>query len=178
MKIYLILTHHHSDHSFGMSVFKEKGATIIAHCDSVNFLKEDNGEYKDFIVNRFFKNPTIGNSILGNVKLSTPDKLIDKDTTMLIDETAIEIIVTKGHSNSDTCVYHKDSQTLFAGDTIYEGMAPTTRFGEMSDWKEWVVGLNRLNKIEIKTICPGHGRLCGKNEILKNKRYLEDMIKS
>ncbi|MFQ6068209.1 MAG: MBL fold metallo-hydrolase [Candidatus Bathyarchaeia archaeon] len=36
--ITLILTHHHSDHIFGMRVFKEKEAKIIAHKNLKSFL--------------------------------------------------------------------------------------------------------------------------------------------
>lgn len=36
--LFLILTHHHSDHTFGMRAFKEAGAKIIAHKNARSFL--------------------------------------------------------------------------------------------------------------------------------------------
>jgi glyoxylase-like metal-dependent hydrolase (beta-lactamase superfamily II) len=39
--LYLILTHHHSDHVFGMRVLKEKGAKVIAHAGVRKFLEND-----------------------------------------------------------------------------------------------------------------------------------------
>ena len=47
-ELYLILTHHHSDHVFGTRVFKDRGATIIGHEGITEELAGDNGFYKNF----------------------------------------------------------------------------------------------------------------------------------
>jgi glyoxylase-like metal-dependent hydrolase (beta-lactamase superfamily II) len=176
-KLYLILTHHHSDHIFGMRVFKEKGARIIAHSMVKEELKDDNGYYKQFIIKRMDWDSKKGDEILGDVVLYVPDQTLEKDTVLNIDGEEIYILVTPGHVPDELCVYHPKSKTLFAGDAVYEGSALATRFGGPEEWKTWISQLNRLKTLEIATIVPGHGKLCSESEIDRNIDYLKEVLK-
>jgi len=173
---YLILTHHHSDHSFGMKIFKDNNVNIIAHKNTNEFLENDNGKYKQFVLNRFFKNKEIGEKILGDVKIYPANQLIENDTVITIDNEEIMLLVTPGHTKSDICIYHKKSKTLFAGDSIYENSPPNTRFGNVDLWLRWKTELTRLKEYDIKNICPGHGKLCDKSIIDLNINYLDKVI--
>ena len=173
---YLILTHHHSDHSFGMKIFKENKVKTIAHKNTNDFLKDDNGKYKQFVLDKFFKSKEIGEKILGDVKIFPADQLIENDTVITIDNEEITIFVTPGHTKSDICIYHNKSKTLFAGDTIYEGSPPNTRFGNVDLWLQWKRELTRLKEYDILNICPGHGKLCDKSIIDSNIKYLDEKI--
>lgn len=175
-QIYLILTHHHSDHTFGMRVFKDSGAEIIAHSMTRRWLRDDKGQYKRFIIEMSKWDKQKGDEILGDVVLSVPDKLIDDDTVLKIDGEEIQVLVTPGHVVSELSVYHPKSRTLFAGDTIYEGTKLTTRFGGPREWKLWISQLQRLKGLEIETIVPGHGNLCSKKEIDRNISYLRSLL--
>jgi len=174
--LYLILTHHHSDHVFGMRVMKDKGAQIIAHKIVSEELKNDNGRYKQFIISMDGISKKEGDRIYGSVVLSIPDKTIDKDLVLNVDGEKLHILVTPGHTTDSLVIYHPHSETLFAGDTIYEGMSPNTRFGGPKEWMLWIAQLERLKKLPLKTIVPGHGGLCTKKEIDRNIKYLENEI--
>ena len=164
----LLLTHHHSDHVFGMQVLKDRGARVIAHREVSEFLENDKGVYKRFIVERYGWDVQKGDEILGPVQLSLPDELITADTVLTDEGEDIDLLVTPGHVPSEIAVYHRESRTLFAGDTIYEGMPPTTRFGGPAEWEVWISHLERLRQLDIDIICPGHGGLCSKEEIDRN----------
>jgi glyoxylase-like metal-dependent hydrolase (beta-lactamase superfamily II) len=174
--VYLILTHHHSDHVFGMRVMKEKGAWIIAHQAVSEFLENDQGTYKRFIVEQCSWDIQTGDQILGDVALSLPDQLITSDTVVTVDEDEIHLLVTPGHVPSEISIYYPALRTLFAGDTIYEGTPPTTRFGEPVEWKIWIHHLERLKELDIDIICPGHGELCTKTAIDQNIAYLQSLV--
>jgi glyoxylase-like metal-dependent hydrolase (beta-lactamase superfamily II) len=176
-KLYLILTHHHSDHTFGMRVIKEKGAKIIAHKIVKEELKDDNGFYKNFIIKSCGWDKKKGDEILGDVVLSVPDEIIENDTILNIDGDEIQLLVTPGHVPDELSVYHAKSRTLFAGDTIYEGMRPNAKFGGPEDWKLWISQLERLKQLDIKTIVPGHGNLCTKEVIDQNISSLQKLLK-
>lgn len=77
---------------------------------------------------------------------------------------------------NEISVYHPASQTLIAGDTIYEGMPLTTRFGGPKQWRQWIKSLERLQQLDIKKIVPGHGKICEKEEIQRNIDYLEEFL--
>lgn len=172
-KSFLILTHHHSDHTFGMRVFCEHDAEVIAHARVCGFLEDDQGQYKAFIIERYMASREEGDRILGEVVLSLPDRLIEEDTVLNVDSEEIHLLVTPGHVPSELCVYCPGSKILFAGDTIYEGMRPTTRFAGADEKAEWVRQLHRLRELDIEAIVPGHGKICGKDEIDRNIVLLE-----
>jgi cyclase len=167
-KSLLILTHHHSDHTFGMRVFREHGAEIIAHACVREFLENDQGWYKAFIIEHYMASQEEGDRILGEVVLSLPDRLIEEDTVLHVDGEEIHLLATPGHVRSELCVYCPGSKVLFAGDAIYEGMSPNTRFAGAAEKAEWVRQLYRLRELDIDVIVPGHGKVCHKNEIDRN----------
>jgi glyoxylase-like metal-dependent hydrolase (beta-lactamase superfamily II) len=182
--IILILTHHHSDHIFGMRVFKEKGAKIVAHKNLKTFLSHRTpplfrpilDTYKPFIVKlmvkRFSYDRAKAEQTLGDVKLSLPDTVFSEDVELQIDDEKLILLHTPGHVPSEISVYHPSSGSLFAGDTIYEGMPLTTRFGGPKEWKQWIRSLEKLGKLDIQKIVPGHGKICGKEEI-QRKNLIE-----
>lgn len=177
-KLYLILTHHHSDHVFGMRAIKEKGAKVIAHKIVKDwFIEFDGKRYKRFLAERAGWSTEKGDLIFGDVLLSEPDQLIEQDTILNIDGEEIHILFTPGHTADSISVYYPKSKTLFAGDTIYEGMRLNTRFGGPKEWKLWISHLERMKQLEIKTIVPGHGKLCSKKEIDRNIAYLKELLK-
>jgi glyoxylase-like metal-dependent hydrolase (beta-lactamase superfamily II) len=175
--IYLILTHHHSDHVFGMHAIKKRGAKVIAHkITGMWFRRLPGDQYKRFLAERDGWSPEKADRVYGKVELSEPDEAIDKDTVLKIDGEKIHVLVTPGHVPSELAVYHPKSKTLFAGDTIYEGSKLTTRFGGLVEWKLWISQLERLKKLDISTIVPGHGKLCSEEEIDRNIGYLRSEI--
>jgi glyoxylase-like metal-dependent hydrolase (beta-lactamase superfamily II) len=175
--VYLILTHNHSDHVFGMHPIKKRGAKVIAHKITGMWFRRMPGEqYKKFLAERDEWPPEKADRVYGSVVLSEPDRAIDQDTVLNIDGEEIHVLVTPGHVPSELSVYHPRSKTLFAGDAIYEGSELTTRFGGLVEWKLWISHLERLKKLEISTIVPGHGKLCTKEEIDRNINYLRREI--
>ncbi|MDH5706039.1 MAG: MBL fold metallo-hydrolase [Candidatus Aminicenantes bacterium] len=175
--LYLILTHHHSDHVFGMRVMEEKSAQVIAHkLVEGEFIEMDGEQYKRFLVERSGWSKEQGDLIFGDVVLSQPDVLIEKDTVLNIDGEEVHILVTPGHVPDELSVYHPGSRTLFAGDAIYEGSRLTTRFGGPEEWKLWISHLERFKKLDIATVVPGHGKLCSREEIDRNISYLKEVL--
>ncbi|RLI19346.1 hypothetical protein DRO54_08615, partial [Candidatus Bathyarchaeota archaeon] len=59
---------------------------------------------------------------------------------------------------------------------VYEGMPLTTRFGGPKEWKQWIRSLEKLQQLDIKRIVPGHGKICGKEELQRNIEYLENLL--
>ena len=187
--LWLVLTHHHSDHIFGMDVFRKAGAKVIAHRwvrhflnhRTLPFFRRTKDAYKAFIVKMIAErtphSPEEVEEILGDVKLSLPDEVFEGDFSLKVgEEDLLELLYTPGHVPSEISVYHPASRILFAGDTIYEGMPLTTRFGGAREWRLWIESLERLQGLDIKRIVPGHGRICGVEEIQRNIEYLEELL--
>ena len=175
--LFLILTHHHSDHTFGMRAMKDRGAKVIAHRIAGEELQGDDGQYKQFIMDMDGLRREEGDRVYGDVVLSVPDVVVDKDTTINIDGEKIQILVTPGHTSDCICVYHPRTKTLFSGDTVYESRPPAINFGGPEEWRQWVSHLARLEKLDIRTIVPGHGNICGKDVIGSNIVFLKKEIR-
>ncbi len=189
----LILTEGHSDHIFGACAFKQKGYTVIAHKKVPEYIQacvEKHGiDYVQLMIKgknemaekAFDKQPQgfrMGETLYSRVELVEPDVLINRETKLIVDTEELQIIPTPGHTETNLCIYLTDSKVLFAGDTLYSGYAPVTRFTTSKLQKRWLESLRRLKSLDISTVIPGHGPPCGKGVIKKHMQHLERLIKS
>ena len=175
---HLVLTDHHSDHVFGMNAFREAGASVFGHQMLDSWLRDYLMPNFEEVIATFGLEERAMKQKYGNVRLSPLDETISQDTCLEIDGGTIEITVTPGHWEACLSVYSPSSKILFAGDTVYSGFNPTTRFGSKELWITWVKSLERLLELDIEKIVPGHGRVCGKNEIMRNISHLEKLVTS
>lgn len=175
---YLVLTEHHSDHIFGAHVFKARGAEIIAHRLVRQFLESEGQGYVQSRIVEMPGGPDLGQIFYQNVELVLPDWTIDEPTDLFVGGQVLKLIPTPGHLLDCISVYLPQERILFAGDTIYSGYPPTTRFGDVQLWREWIGSLKRLKQLDIETIVPGHGPLCDKSEIDRNIEYLTGLLES
>ncbi len=176
-QVFLILTHHHSDHLFGMRVFKDRAVQVIGHQIIADELGDDAGFYKTFIARMEGWTTEEADEILGDVVLSAPDLTIEADTVLVLGGEQVHILATPGHVADEIVVYHPRSKTLFAGDAIYEGMLPNTRFGGAAAWRTWIRHLERLSDLDIRMVVPGHGKLSSVAVIDENIRYLSELLR-
>lgn len=179
---YLIWTEHHSDHIFGSIVFVKEGAKIIAHKNASLFLKEIGGinSYIEFMKKRVNERYSelvkqgydIGMIIFEGVEDVQPNILIDDEYRLELGDVEFKLISTPGHTPSNIVVYLPQYRILFAGETIYSKYPPNTRFATPELIQKWIEALKRLYELDIEIIVPGHGPLCGKEEMKRNLREL------
>lgn len=74
----------------------------------------------------------------------------DNDETKIGDRDAI-IMHTPGHSQDSVCIYVPEEKVLFSGDTQLNIKSPG---GSYTDY--YIKALERLHKLDIETIYPGH----------------------
>ena len=168
--LYLILTHKDTDHCFGMNEMKKHGATVISHEHSAEVIVEESNLSNNRIA-QMIKN-TYTQEVLGDAVLSRPDQTITKDTVLDLGE-EIRLLSVPGHTPGDIAVYHPRSKVLFAGDAILEGMDPYVR-PDSIDIKTWIKNLERLKKLDIEWILPGHGALSRPDIIDFNIQFLKN----
>ncbi|MFW9843379.1 MAG: MBL fold metallo-hydrolase, partial [Candidatus Thorarchaeota archaeon] len=149
---------------------KKNGATVISHEYSADIIVEES----DIPNNRIAKmiKRTYTQEVFGEVVLSRPDQTITQDTILDLGE-EIHLLVVPGHTPGDIAVYHPRSKVLFAGDAILEGMNPYVRQDSI-DIKIWIKNLQRLKKLNIEWILPGHGELSKPEIIDSNILYLKN----
>lgn len=166
--LYLILTHKDTDHCFGMNEMKKHGATVIAHEHTAEIIVEESNLSNNRIAKMIKR--TYTQEVLGKAVLSRPDQIVTQDTILDLGE-EIHLLSVPGHTPGDIAVYHPRSKILFAGDAILEGMDPYVRPDSISI-KTWIKNLERLKKLDIEWILPGHGALSKSDIIDSNISFL------
>lgn len=182
---YLVWTEHHSDHIFGSIVFVREGAEVIAHRAAAEFLKEIGGikGYAELMrkrVNERYaelveKGYDIGAVVFDGVEDVWPDVLIEDEYAFELGGVEFRLIPTPGHTPSNLVVYLPQYRVLFAGDTVYSGYPPNTRFATPELIERWVESLEMLLELDVDVVVPGHGPLCGREEIERNLAELRSV---
>ena len=154
---YIILTHEHTDHNWGVNSLREhfSGSKLVCSEPCNKYVKKTNRAYFLF----YYDDPNY------HYEIAPADVLIKEDVSMDWNGIKIKIMMTPGHSYGSMCI-DVDGR-LFTGDTImpykpyFNG-----RDSNEEDWGESIVRIERLYPLETE-IYPGHG------EILKLKEWMD-----
>ncbi|MGH7648384.1 MAG: MBL fold metallo-hydrolase [Gemmatimonadaceae bacterium] len=150
---YLVLTHHHPDHTFGAIVFKRAGARIIAHPDRRTLANIDGDD-------RLASDWTgvMGlEQMRGFAYADTPDIPVRHDTALVVGGRRIAIVRPgAAHTAGDLMVWLPDDRVLFAGDVLVEDGVSMMVDGSSA---AMLGALARIDSLDPRVAVPGHGRL-------------------
>ena len=144
----VILTHYHADHVYGAQVFKDAGATIVAHGLGRGYLETESARLRLKVsIDDGLTEP--GTRLVG------ADTWLDGSTAFDLGGTRFEAMqVGPAHTVEDLAVYFPDEGVLFSGDLVFRGRVPYV--GE-ADSRRWIESLDRLLALPARVIVPGHG---------------------
>lgn len=163
---YLVLTHHHLDHCFAASFFDDRHALIYAHRSFPECMAEMRKhlgatDYQEMLCAFLKIDAERCRRVVGSVHPVMPHRQVGEEISLAVNGEMVQVIHLPGHARCELVVYHPRTRTLFAGDAVNERAGPVTLFGDMRDWRRWIIGLERLRKLEIERVVPGHGKVCG-----------------
>lgn len=149
---YLIVTHYHADHIYGLQEFKAAGATIIAQRRGLEYLNSDTAQLR-LVASRQELAPWIDE----NTRLVPADRWLDADMVLDMSDDKLHIRhVGPAHTPEDLAVYSERTGVLFAGDLVFRGRIP---FVGQADSRSWITALTGLIDLKPKIVVPGHGPL-------------------
>jgi glyoxylase-like metal-dependent hydrolase (beta-lactamase superfamily II) len=148
---YVILTHYHADHIYGLQVLKAAGATILAFEGGKAYLNSDTAQRRMESSRR-----DIAPWIDTDTRLVPADRWLDReDMTLRVGSTDFLLHhVGPAHTPEDLVVFVPDSGVLYAGDLVFRGRVP---FVGEADSRRWIESLGRLIEYRPKVLIPGHG---------------------
>ena len=152
---YVIVTHYHADHIYGLQVFKEAGATVVAHALAREYLGSDAAQQRLQSSRR-----DIAPWVDASTRLVPPDMWVGQadpraDTILRLGGTEFLLRpVGPSHTPEDLVVHVPALRVLFAGDLLFRGRLP---FVGQADSGGWIRALNRLLALQPKVVVPGHG---------------------
>ena len=148
--IKVIVSHYHADHIYGLQVYKELGAEIIAPKGVMDYLSSEAASER-IEERRFSLEPWVNESTY----LVSPDVITDKPIKFMSGGLSFNIdVLGSAHSDGDLTLYVEPDRVLFSGDIIFEGRVPY--LGD-ANTKKWLETLVNMETGKITALIPGHG---------------------
>ncbi|MHA2283138.1 MAG: MBL fold metallo-hydrolase [Promethearchaeota archaeon] len=148
---YLVITHYHGDHIFGIKPFKDICVLSSELTSKVMLNKETKSRYQVFIKDLAKEGP-IGEDI----EYIVPTLLFSDKLTIQDDDLHIEIYHTGGHTAGSSFISFPHEKVVFAGDLIFENTFPYA--GDPTCDPELLINaLKKMRDINADIYIPGHG---------------------
>jgi glyoxylase-like metal-dependent hydrolase (beta-lactamase superfamily II) len=149
---YVIVTHYHADHIYGLQVFKDRGATIVAHQGGREYLHSDLAQRR-LVASREALFPWIDE----HTRLQAADRWISDSAVLELGGERFHLHhVGPAHTPEDLVVTVESSRVMFAGDLVFRGRVP---FVGQADSSHWITSLGALIALRPEVVVPGHGPL-------------------
>ncbi len=147
---HVVLTHYHADHIYGLQVFAQAGAQIIAHQAGREYLYSDNARLR-LQASRDDLAPWIDQK----TQLVPATQWIDSRRELVVGDTTLVVQpVGPAHTPEDLAIYVPRARLLYAGDLVFRSRIP---FVGQADSRNWIRSLDRLLEFDAQVIVPGHG---------------------
>lgn len=142
----ILLTHSHSDHTSGIPLFD---CPVLAH---------------KLTRQRIAKRGT------DRARKQMPTKVFEDRRDLDVGGVKLEVIHAGGHTPGSSVVWLPETRVLFVGDLIFEGRYPFLATAHVPNLME---ALRWIPSFGAQVIVPGHGILCGNEEVIRQLDYIE-----
>lgn len=151
---YLIISHHHPDHSLGSIAFKNNNANastveVIGHSKLERALALSGG----FFLQRLSEQ--LGEELDASY-IVVPDRTIEPETTLALDlgDRMLQIrAYPSAHTDNDLSVYDEQTGTLWLSDLLFVEHIPAID----ASARGWLQVLDELSALPAQRVVPGHG---------------------
>lgn len=172
----LLLTHYHRDHVFGAQAFgnaemissipTRRGClqNLETHWKMDNILeeaekiKDDRPLYYECVQDLKIKVPDVG--FTGSAIFGKNDEIVFRHVG--------------GHTAGSSIVIVEPEHIIYVGDLIFNGTFPYA--GDPScNPDDWISALEEIHKDDYLSVIPGHGAVCGNDEISEHIELLREL---
>jgi glyoxylase-like metal-dependent hydrolase (beta-lactamase superfamily II) len=162
----LVFTHSHGDHVFGAQAFEP--VELIVSDPMMKRYKENLKKDWEFtgLVKRYSEikdeRPELWNAVQ-TLSLRLPDTSF-KDEIKIGKNSELTVRLLGGHTSGSSIIISSKHNTVFVGDLIFNERFP---YGgdPTCDPDKWIQALEEVHALEHEIIIPGHGPVCGQNEV-------------
>ena len=158
---YIVLTHHHFDHTSGAHQLRQaSGAQIVMHRQEERFLRDWQSDAPQDI-----DIPADQKAIAERVQRfrqqaaeAAPDVFIEDGARLRVGGLTLEVVHTPGHTMGSICIYLREEQALFTGDTALGLGTVAISPPPHGDMRLYLESLERLKGYDTALMLPGHGQ--------------------
>jgi cyclase len=162
----LINTHHHGDHVNGNQFFAPIEIFSHPYC-------------RDEVRKAVATTPPMWDKREGYAdgteqrRLVPPTTTVDGRMVFHYGDSPVEVIHPgPAHTYGDLMIYLPKYRVLFASDIAFIYVAPFAHNAHVGKWLETV---DRIMTMDVDTIVPGHGPICGKKELAEMAEYFRTL---
>ncbi len=164
---HVLVTHYHADHIYGLQVFKDMGAKILAHRAALIYLNSETARLR-LEASRVQLFPWVDEK----THLVEADEWIDSDKEFVIGGVRFQAKpVGPAHTPEDLAFYLPSEKVLFVGDLVFRSRIP---FVGGADSRHWITALDQLLAFDTQVIVPGHGPFS--NEARKDMQQTREYL--
>jgi len=164
----VIVSHYHADHIYGLQVFADLDAEILAPDGADEYLDSEQA-LRRLEERRATLSPWVNEA----THLVPPDQYLGEGTRFRLGD--VEFIITflgAAHSDGDLSLYINPDRVLYSGDVVFSGLVP---FLGDADTGHWLKILERIDREKLAALVPGHGALVEdpRKAVDFSRRYLK-----
>ena len=169
----VVVSHYHADHIYGLQVFADLDAEVLAPDGADEYLDSDQAAQR-----LEERRNTLAPWVNENTHLISPDQYLGEGTRFRLGD--VEFIITllgAAHSDGDLAMYVSPDRVLFSGDVVFNERVP---FLGDADTRHWLKVLERMDREKLTALVPGHGPVSSdpRKAIDFTRRYLEYLRKT
>lgn len=146
----VVVSHYHADHIYGLQVFQDLGAEILAPRGASDYLESEGAQ------NRLEeRRVSLAPWVTDDTRLVYPDVIVETSSEFRLGEVTFALsYLGAAHSDGDLALFVEPDRVLFSGDIIFEGRIP---FVGDADTRHWLRTLDRMHDRGLVALVPGHG---------------------
>ena len=173
---YVVLSHYHADHIYGLQAFKDHTAAIVMAQEKAREYKENEETADEKAEQRLDqRREALFPWVDRNTRIIPPDITFRERITVSLGGKHFRCIYAgPAHSSTDSMMMVDPDGVLFAGDIVQNGRIPFMNSDDV-DTKNWLRALAEVEQLDPKFIIPGHGRAsnAAKEAIVFTRDYIE-----
>lgn len=157
---YIVLTHHHFDHSSGASQIREAtGAEVTLHPDEESWLRDWQSEApQDIEIPEDMKEMREKVAkFREQAAQAEPTLQVNDGDEFTVGSLTLQVIHTPGHTMGSVCIYMPQEKALFTGDTALGLGTVAISPPPHGDMALYLRSLGKLQTIDSAVMLPGHG---------------------
>jgi len=180
---YILLTHHHYDHSSGAQRLREAtGAEIVLHVDEEKWLLSPQEETGDFEIPEDQKEAREqAKKWREEAAKAVPDIRVEDGAVIKVGGFHVQCLHTPGHTAGHLCFYVPEEKVLFSGDNVLGVGTAAISPPPHGDMGQYVASLRRMKEVDADLLLPGHGPAVKEpqrkiQELIDHRQQREDQI--
>lgn len=180
---YIIITHHHYDHSSGAHRLREAtGAQIVVHKDEETLLLNPDLSSADIEIPDDQKEARErAKQWLAEAAKATPDVRVEDGDVLEVGSLRLRCVHAPGHTAGHLCILLEGDNLLFAGDNVLGVGTAAISPPPHGDMAEYIRSLRKMQSLEAALLAPGHGPAVKEphrkiQELIDHRQQREDQI--